>query len=335
MAKKEVKLSYDEFQELFRDSETPSSTDIWEIDLAAALKKDGFASTYKALKKGTIPRTGMMTVEDGVVERLTSGLYEIALQTEDGPLLLTDARQLNHHSADPQFTAPSVSEPDDKDPAQTVGELLEQLSSAGESLPCSLLCQIELTRFDSSQKKVLLPLLWKYITLHRNSNVRDELVAVGAAIRKYIAIMPMDRMGELAVLLESGHKSQLPIELEIEVAKMIYRNYEVHPPTVENPQPELAQQLLEMVKAYANPRNLLRDKHAAVASLAIEAIVSMRSPLAEQAWQAANECGYRWFAELVSDDIDELLDQWNNSNNPNATSWLRDLRNECCETTIA
>ena len=94
-------------------------------------------------------------------------------------------------------------------------------------------------------------------------------------------------MGELAVLLEAGHRSPLPIELEIEVAKMIYRNFEVHPPVVVDPQSELAQRLWEMVQAYVNPRILLRDKHSAAASLAIEAIVSMRSPLAVQAWQAA------------------------------------------------
>ena len=132
------------------------------------------------------------------------------------------------------------------------------------------------------------------------------LVGVAAAIRKYIAIMPMDRMGELAALLETGHRSTLPIDLEIEVAKMVYRNFEVHPPIIADPQPELAQRFWEMAQAYINPRLLLRDKYSAATSLAIEAIVSMRSPLAEQACQAANTCPYRWFAELVSDDLDDL-----------------------------
>jgi hypothetical protein len=105
--------------------------------------------------------------------------------------------------------------------------------------------------------------------------------------------MPTDRMGELAVLLESGHRSPLPIDLEIEVAKMIFRNFDVHPPVATDTQPELAQRLLEMVHAYVNPRILLRDKHSAAASLAIEANVAMRSSLAVEALQAAAQCPYR------------------------------------------
>ncbi|MGM0489213.1 MAG: hypothetical protein ACQESR_20935 [Planctomycetota bacterium] len=135
----------------------------------------------------------------------------------------------------------------------------------------------------------------------------------------------MDRMGELAVLLESGHRSPLPIDLEIEVAKMIYRNFEVHPPADLDMQPKLAQRLWEMVQAYVNPRILLRGKHSAAASLAIEAIVSMRSSLALEAWQAATRCPYRWFAELVTDDLDDLHEKWS-SKSPNAAAWLGDLR---------
>jgi hypothetical protein len=167
--------------------------------------------------------------------------------------------------------------------------------------------------------------LWQYIVENRNSNDRDELVVVGAAIRKYVALMPMRRMGDLAVLLESGHRSPLPIELEIELAKMIYRNVETHPPAAPDPHPQLAQRLSEIVLAYTNPRVVLRDKHAAAASLAIEAIVAMRSPLAEPAWRAARESPYRWFAEIVSDDLDELRARWSEKSRE-AAEWLDDLR---------
>ena len=111
------------------------------------------------------------------------------------------------------------------------------------------------------------------------------------------------------------------------MAKMIYRNFEVHPPIVADSQPKLAQQLLEVVLAYTNPRILLRDKHSAAASLAIEAIVSMRSSLAEKAWQAAITCPYRWFAELVRDYIDDLHELWN-VKSADAASWLCELRND-------
>jgi hypothetical protein len=115
--------------------------------------------------------------------------------------------------------------------------------------------------------------------------------------------------------------------MEIEVAKMVFRNFEVHPPVEMDSQPKLAQQLWEMAQVYINPRILLRDKHSAAASCAIEAIVAMRSSLAVEALRAAAQSPYRWFAELVSDNIDELNEKWSRKS-PDVAAWLRDLRSQ-------
>lgn len=299
-------------------------------DAITAAMRQSFTETLKSLNKGRLPTGDMMTVQDGVLEESSSGLYDAALQTDKGRVVLRNAQRTDRESTDPQLVPSSSSQ---SLVATTVSgefradQLLRLLTNAGANPSSSLLCMVELARFEPSQHQVLLPLLWQYILDHRNSNDRSELLAVGAAIRKYIAIMPMDRMGELAVLLESGHRSPIPIEVEIEVAKMILRNFEVYPPVVADPHPELAERLWEMVQAYINPRVLLREKHAAATSLAIEAIVSMRSSLAEQAWQAAVACPYRWFAELVSDDLDDLIERWS-SRNPDAATWLCHLRDK-------
>ena len=200
---------------------------------------------------------------------------------------------------------PAIEEPigiTPRDGSQDVNQLLIDLAMFGANAPIALLCEIELAHFDPPQQKTLLPLLWRYTLEHRDSNNRDELVAVGAAIRKYVALMPMDQMGEL-----------------------VYRNFEVHPPTVADPHPQLAERLWEMAQAYLNPRILVRDKHAAAASLAVEAIVALRSPLADNAWQAVTECPCSWFTELVSDDLDELQQKWSDKN-PDAAAWLGELR---------
>ena len=293
--------------------------------VTAVLKQKGFVPTLKALKKAG----GMLTVQGGVVEELSSGLYDAALQTDKGRVVLRNAQRTDRPT-DPQLIASTKSSSfhaATDSGESTADELLRQLCDAGADPPSELFCAVELTRFEPSQHEVLLPLLWQYILTHRDSNNRDELVAAGAAIRKYIALMPMDRMGELAVLLESGHRSTLPIDLEIEVAKMVFRNFEVHPPVAIDTQPELAQRLWEMVQAYVNPRILLRDKHSAAASLAIEAVVAMRSSLAFDAWQAAAQCAYRWFAELVSDDLDDLREKWS-CKSPEAAAWLDNLRSQ-------
>ena len=294
----------------------------------AAIKEQGFTATLRSLKKGRLPRSGMMTVLEGVAERQPSGLYTAALQTDQGPLVFRNAQRTDRESTDLQ-SMPSdgslLANAEAGSILVTPDELLVHLADAGANVPSSLICAVELARFDAAQRKVLLPLLWQYILCHRDSAVRGELVAVGAAIRKYIANIPMDHMGQLATLLESGHRSALPVELEIEVAKMIYRNFEVHPPLIPDPQPQLAQRLWEMVQAYTNPRILSQGKHSAVASLSIQAIVAMRSPLAEQAWQTAIACPYRWFAELVSDSLDRLGERWSTKSS-DAAAWLAALQ---------
>lgn len=226
------------------------------------------------------------------------------------------------------YYVPQVGNPDADDDtcvSNNSDQLLRQFEAAGLDPDAGLVCEVELTRFDPSQQAVLLPLLWRYILRHRDGNDCARLVSVGAAIRKYVALMPMEAMGELATLLESGHKAALPLELELEVAKMICRNFEVFPPAEPDTFPELAQKLWDMAQAYMHPRLLLRDKHSAVASLAVEAIVAMRSPLAESAWAAVNASPYRWFAELVSDDLDELQRCWNEKSS-SAAVWLQELR---------
>ncbi len=105
---------------------------------------------------------------------------------------------------------------------------------------------------------------------------------------------------------------------------MIYRNFEVHPPVVVDPEPELALRLWEMVDLYIDRIFFCA---IAAASLAIEAIVAMRSPLAAQAWRAAVACPYRWFAELVSDDLADLCELWS-SKSSDAAAWLRELRSQ-------
>jgi len=301
---------------------------IVEEALPELIKERGFTDTLKAWKKGRLPVPQMMTVREGVVEELPSGMYDAALQTDRGPVVLRGAERTDRVSADPQWSPVSTSqslEASVRSRALTADELVRQLAAAGANAPTGLFCAIELARFAPPEREVILPLLWRHILDHRNSNDRGELVGVAAAIRKYIAIMPMDRMGELAALLETGHRSPLPVDLEIEVAKMVYRNFEVHPPVVADPQPQLAQRLWEVVQAYIDPRILIRDKYSAVTSLAIEAIVAMRSPLAEAAWRKGMACPYRWFAELVSDEIEELHERWRNKN-ADAAAWLDQLR---------
>ena len=202
--------------------------------------------------------------------------------------------------------------------------VLERLARAGSSITPELICELELTQFGKSQSNLVLPVLWKYIIEHRNSQNHAETVAVGSAIRKYVAMVPIGELGKLTEILASGDRVLMPPEIELEIAKMVYRKYEVSPPPL-NVQPDLAERLWSIASIYVVPRMLLRDNYSSVASLAIEALVAMRSRHALEAWRTAQSCPHKWFGEIVSDHLLELRSKWS-SRSAEATTWLDDLR---------
>jgi nitroreductase len=171
-------------------------------------------------------------------------------------------------------------------------------------------------------------ILWDYISTHRDDIRSDVLTAVGSAIRKYIAMLDVSRMNEIASLLEAGHRAPLSLELELEVVKMIYRKFEANPPAATDTEVALAARLWEMAQDYMRPRFILREKYATVASLAVEAIVALRGSEASDAVAAVLSSPFAWFREMVTDDLARLVGRWRQKNS-NAADWceaiLRDV----------
>ena len=211
---------------------------------------------------------------------------------------------------------------------QVLAQIADRNSSSRDRL--TAVCSAEIMRFEGSEKDKLVDVLWEYIQENRNSNNPDELVAVGAAIRKYIANMPMNSMGKLSNLLEPNHRTPLPPSLELEVAKMIYRNFGVFPPSSPDPHPELSNRLWEMAKEYMIPRFILRDNYGTIATMAIAAIIAMRSKHAEEAWSEAMQVSHRWFGMIVRNDVADLYQEWI-TKNQEAAEWLDQLRSNQLE----
>ena len=65
-----------------------------------------------------------------------------------------------------------------EDLTETIGKrpdvLLRLLATAGGTGRRQLVCEAEVTHFESDQRDALLPLLWDYILKNRDSNDRDE-----------------------------------------------------------------------------------------------------------------------------------------------------------------
>jgi hypothetical protein len=154
--------------------------------------------------------------------------------------------------------------------------------------------------FRSQEAAALAPLLREFIEDYRDSNVPADLVAVGSAIRNYIATAPSDAaFAAAASLLKAEGRFPIPIELEIEVTKMVVRKLTANPPAQRDQHHELALRLEELVDAYAKPRFLAREKHGAVALNAVLGLVLTRSGPDAAVVARMRALGVSWFEQLL------------------------------------
>lgn len=158
------------------------------------------------------------------------------------------------------------------------------------------ICLAELTLFNATEQEWLLPVLWHYIKTNKDSNDPDKITAVCAAIRKYVALMPTDKIGELEELIDP---QSLQLEPLIEIGKMIYRNHQFMPPNINQ---KLAEKLWKVCDANLNRSHLWykESKYATVALVMLQSLIAIKSPLAKQAFESAQQT-YPWFIELIED----------------------------------
>lgn len=157
----------------------------------------------------------------------------------------------------------------------------------------------EVIFFPPGSVETLSRLLYQFVQQHRDSDNQEDIVAVGCAIRKYMAVMSQGDLSHLAVLLDAQHNATIPIEVELEIAKTLVRKLSQAPPEKPDSEPRLADRLYEIVELYLNPRLLARDKFAAVALNTILSLCLLRSAYADKVKQSLQALPVSWFSELV------------------------------------
>ena len=170
--------------------------------------------------------------------------------------------------------------------------------------------EIEVITFPPESAETLNRSLYQFIQQHRDSDIQEDIVAVGCAIRKYVAVMSQDDLSHLAVLLDARHNAAVPIEVELEITKTLVRKLTQVPPEKPDSEPRLADRLHEIVELYLNPRLLARDKFAAVALNAILSLCLLRSAYTDKVQQSLQALQVSWFSELVlrrASQIQEVL----------------------------
>lgn len=179
-----------------------------------------------------------------------------------------------------------------------------------------LVIEAEFLDWHDQESNELLPVLERFIRENRDSNMGDDFVAVGSGIRTYVAHCPLNRIAALVEFLEPGHRADIPLEIELEVAKMAYRKFEANPPRAPEPEPELAERLAELASLYLNPRLLPRDKNAAVAMNACQALAAMWSPKAQAVFEQVASSRFDWFRQQLVRRLGRLSQRWEVQNVP-------------------
>ncbi len=181
------------------------------------------------------------------------------------------------------------------------GEILRKLEDPhlSDSARQGLIIEAEVLDFTGDQAVTLTALLRQFIDDHRESNVPSDLVAVASAIRKFVATAdPGEAFDYAASLLGASGRSPLPIELELEVTKMVVRKLTANPPVSDESFPELAARLNKLANKYLNPHLLAREKHGAVALNAVLGLVLTRDRVANVI-DRVHGLGVAWFLQLV------------------------------------
>ena len=165
----------------------------------------------------------------------------------------------------------------------------------------TLILEAEVLPFRGQQAAELVPLLRRFIEKYRESDDPADLVAVGSAIRNYVATVPVgDALEAAASLLKEEGELEIPIELEVEVTKMVVRKLTANPPATAHQYSELALRLEELVDVYARPRLLPREKYGAVALNAILELVLSRSGRDADVVERMRTLDVAWFQQLLA-----------------------------------
>jgi hypothetical protein len=196
-----------------------------------------------------------------------------------------------------------------EDDASTLLAKLKQAHSRHLSFR-DLIIEAEAINLSVEQETELAVILREFIESRRDSNDPDDVVAVGSAMRKYVACIGINDLEGLLPLLESGHKARPSTALVLELVKMVARKYAANPPAKDDPCPTLAKSLAKIATPYLNAYVLPHDKFAAIALNATMALVGMMSDQLDSIIEVVNQLPYAWFKIQLQRRIEELKSTW-------------------------
>lgn len=190
-----------------------------------------------------------------------------------------------------------------------------------------LICDAETMLFmvDSERERVMAFLL-EYIKENFHSTHNNTKIAVGSAIRKYIAMMDVSRANEVIPLLKTCKIHSDLLALELEIIKIVQRKFEANPPYFDDTFPELANAIWKIAQRSIDEAIFGKvDYHPTIACLAIMCLVGMRSTLAKHAVHVGLTSIRQWISEVILDDLYRMEKKWRNQNKLESADWVLSL----------
>lgn len=178
--------------------------------------------------------------------------------------------------------------------------------------------EIQSTPIPADKLSGAIDLLVEFIKKHRGTNSQNVVVAVGAAIRKVLLNVSDEQLGLGAELMKSAGNLEVPIEVELEVAKMVVHRFRYAPNTSTVGLSELASLLLENARVYSKTNLVNRDCYNATALNSVLAIVLMRHEEAAALINHIESISPQWFVDLVKNRLRRMATEIENENLPKA-----------------
>lgn len=156
--------------------------------------------------------------------------------------------------------------------------------------------EIQVTPIPEVNLEETINLLVSFVKNHRETNSQKILIAIGAAIRKVLLNIKDEQLGLAAELMGS---LDVPIEVELEVAKMVVHRFRYAPNTSTEGLSDLADLLLYNAKVYSKANLVNRKFYNATALNSVLSIVLMRHKEASALIEHVEAVSADWFVELV------------------------------------
>lgn len=154
--------------------------------------------------------------------------------------------------------------------------------------------------------------LVEFIRKHRSTSSPKVLIAVGAAIRKVLLNIGDEQLGLAAELMKSSGSLEVPIGVELEVAKMVVHRFRYAPNTSSAGLSDLAEMLLANARVYSKANLVNREYYGATALNSVLAIVLMRHQEASALIHHIESNSPGWFVDLVKSRLRRIAKEIEN-----------------------